>query len=742
MSGFRNRIKSGGAGSANALRMAWLFPNEKSPKENERAPSVPATQKVKTPIWSESLSTGTIAFEISPNESGALEARLLAMHDDSIPIEGDANMVAVDKIWWSDPVDGLEPGLWLTKTEDSRNLRIPMDSLAKYRVVVRNTTDKEIEFLVRLLPYDGQDVPYLIPSDKLDAKGKIVAPQPAKEFQAQGTANVSDGEYAASIITLAAGESALVPGEFGLFVGKASDERYPQIANFVPGTHWIVQPLLVHPLADKERTELTRLLGEFQVTKIDRSGKTRQEPVVRVGAPDDSKGKIAYAKYHLEVGTLDASANRNAQAAIWGEVEKGMQCGIRILNPQPSYKIGDTLEAEVLWRNTSDAVITTSRPRQLDLYPIIEAAEGQQPQIDFGARYELLPLNHDFQPGEVRSLGVTKITLVTQGTPGPKDNKEPGHITLEPGKYKLSASGGVGNISPWSGKYEFTVVDSKPVPPAPDTADSSSASQDSKVAPTLIRGSNYVVIPCQTTELQHELGNSDDDVNAPRVYVRVDGTTLEDSDGQLKPKSIDWDRLRLDMKPYANSRRGIVNFHIVNPELSDEARRQLEWTLKGFGEQHGGFAKAYWTMTFRGNSTKFWEEIDSVQKESERRGGGAESGTGNEIAKAYPVRTFLSCLTHRSADCVVLVAPRLTADTGDTLPDDIRNGIIQAVKQLTLPQKESIQFHIHREPAARKTVEWFTREGAKQLARDLGFENGAVSSAEYSPKAAQNSSKD
>ena len=69
-----------------------------------------------------------------------------------------------------------------------------------------------------------------------------------------------------------------------------------------------------------------------------------------------------------------------------------------------------------------------------------------------------MPPGHDFQPGEVRSLGITKVTLVAQGTPGPKDNKEPGHITLEPGKYMFSASGGVGNINPQSGKVPFTVI--------------------------------------------------------------------------------------------------------------------------------------------------------------------------------------------------------------------------------------------------------------------------------------------
>ena len=241
--------------------------------------------------------------------------------------------VDLDKVVsWGEAVDGLESGFWLTKSEDPRNLRIPIDSLVKYRVVVRNTMDKEIEILVRLLPFDDQDVPYLIPSDKLDSKGKITPPQPAKEFQAQGAAKELYGLDAIQAITLDAGESVLLP-ECGLYVGKAPGERYPQIADFVPGTHWIVQPLLVHPLTFKERGEFGRLAGRDSVTKIARDGKTRQERVVYVTGSWDQELKPAYAKYHLEVGTLDASAHRNAKTAIWGEVEQGMQCGIRVLPP-------------------------------------------------------------------------------------------------------------------------------------------------------------------------------------------------------------------------------------------------------------------------------------------------------------------------------------------------------------------------------------------------------------------------
>jgi len=375
--------------------------------------------------------------------------------------------VELDKVvWWGEAVDGLEPGFWLTKSEDRRNLRIPMNSLVNYRVVVRNTMDKEIEFLVRLLPFGGKDVPYLIPSDKLDPKGKITPPQLAKEFQAEGSANVFGWLNAVQAITLDAGESVLLP-ECGLYVGKAPDERYPQIADFVPGTHWIVQPLLVHPLTFKERGEFDRLGGRDTVTKIARDGKTRQEPVVYATGSWNQELKPAYAKYHLEVGTLNAEVHRNAEKATWGEIEQGIQCGVRLLNPQPSFKTGDTLEAEVLWRNTSQTVITTTVPRQLDLYPIIQEANGNEKLIDFGARFDLLPGDYDYQPGEVVSLGISKITLVAEDTPSPKSNMEPGQITLEPGKYQLIGNGGVGNINPRSGSVEFTVVSSSEGTPEP-----------------------------------------------------------------------------------------------------------------------------------------------------------------------------------------------------------------------------------------------------------------------------------
>jgi hypothetical protein len=43
----------------------------------------------------------------------------------------------------------------------------------------------------------------------------------------------------------------------------------------------------------------------------------------------------------------------------------GLQCGIRLLDPQQSYSIGDTLEAELLWQNIGDETINSQFPAKL-----------------------------------------------------------------------------------------------------------------------------------------------------------------------------------------------------------------------------------------------------------------------------------------------------------------------------------------------------------------------------------------
>ena len=137
-------------------------------------------------------------------------------------------------------------------------------------------------------------------------------------------------------------------------------------------------------------------------------------------------GQTLEAYIYLEIGTLNAAAPRNAASAVWGKVDRGLQCGIRMLSTRKSYEVGDTLEAEVLWRNVGDKTTHWVHPMQLDLWPILRNASGRELLVNTGARFRLIPGTTDYAPGEVRSLGTLKITLVPEGTPSPKSNREPG----------------------------------------------------------------------------------------------------------------------------------------------------------------------------------------------------------------------------------------------------------------------------------------------------------------------------
>ena len=100
-------------------------------------------------------------------------------------------------------------------------------------------------------------------------------------------------------------------------------------------------------------------------------------------------------------------------------------------------------------------------PRPSDLYPIIRNAEGQEIIIDFGARMDLIALSETLQSGEVRSLGITKITIVPGGAPAASGFDHPAQVTLAPGVYKLSSFGGVSakdGGAPESGPVTFQVL--------------------------------------------------------------------------------------------------------------------------------------------------------------------------------------------------------------------------------------------------------------------------------------------
>jgi beta-lactamase regulating signal transducer with metallopeptidase domain len=364
-------------------------------------------------------------------------------------------------IWWK-KVDGLQAG-FLLDSPAIPNQRVPYNSVAKYRILVRNTTDKDIRFLARLLPHAGVDAPYLISSD--DITNSLAALQLPEKFRAQGIERQFKRSDPAYGVTLAPGEAVFIPGQSGLdelslYVGEVEKRTHPTVAKIRPGMNWIVQPIQIQTFPSlAESVKRTSLLGRYKITRINSNGVARQESASRMVAVPG--GKTLYPRIQLDVGTLTADAVRNARDAIWGKVDKELQCGIRMINPKRSYVVGDTLEAELLWRNTSDAAIWTPIPEKLDLCPIVHNEDDDFLPIDFGARFMIYSVSQELKSGEVRSLGIFRIKLVEANTPSPRSNAEPAHLTLASGTYRLSGSGGVSSRnggSPTSAQIDFKVI--------------------------------------------------------------------------------------------------------------------------------------------------------------------------------------------------------------------------------------------------------------------------------------------
>ncbi|MBB6049428.1 M56 family metallopeptidase [Armatimonas rosea] len=359
--------------------------------------------------------------------------------------------LALEKVVWNEAVDGLQAGFLLTSSS-----RVPLGSKLTYQTLVRNTSNKPLAFLTRLLQYDGYEVPTV---DGKPTKG-------AKRGYPL------DPLYS---VTLAPGESVIVPAQNGresleLYVGEGGSSDSPSIAAFTPGHLKIVQPVTIYRTPDK--LSLADMMGIYTLSKVSPDGRVRTEPANRATGLGGDTGRIeggqtleAYS--YLEIGTLNAAAERNASTAVWGKIDKGLQCGIRLVNPTRALKTGETLQAEFLWRNTTSTPITTPLPRASDLYPILSDTTGHGLPIDFGARLMLYSPAVSLGAREIRSLGVVALTLVPKGTPPPTSNLAPGHITLAPGTYKLSGFGGVsapGGPNPQSGEATFTVVGD--IPPA------------------------------------------------------------------------------------------------------------------------------------------------------------------------------------------------------------------------------------------------------------------------------------
>ncbi len=246
-----------------------------------------------------------------------------------------------------------------------------------------------------------------------------------------------------------------------------------------------------------------------------------------------------------------------------------------------------------------------------------------------------------------------------------------------------------------------------------------------------VRGDNYLIVPWRKTELQNWLiGSSGKTKEDYKAFVAIDGNSLYTKNGKLGDEAIDWRQLTRQLRPLADRDRGIVEFSVYNFSIETSADRVLGWALKGFGEQRAGFKTAYVAQSMRGKG-KFWDIIDAATKTMAGREEGDELAVGNELVQVYPVQTFLSCLASGNADCVVRIVPRLNKNTGKALPPEIHQAILQTVPKVTTARREKVVFLINYTKDAKATVDWFRKQGADDLARELGFQDSGWSAGEY-----------
>lgn len=224
----------------------------------------------------------------------------------SQPSEEPNAAVNVKDVAWSEAVDGLQPGFLLRRTGLADAARVPLNSWLGYTVLVRNTTERERVFEVRLGGTDPWGpAPYVIPGDQIGAA--LRAPALPERFRAQGPTALPLA-VAAYLVRLAPGEAVVVPGSTGVYVGDADPSRYPRRETVQAGTNWIVQPITVRVLNAAETTQFEATLktpysSKKTVTIVGRDGKNRPATAALTGA--QAGGKQLYARIPLEIAPPD-----------------------------------------------------------------------------------------------------------------------------------------------------------------------------------------------------------------------------------------------------------------------------------------------------------------------------------------------------------------------------------------------------------------------------------------------------
>lgn len=225
----------------------------------------------------------------------------------------DDSKFPLDDVVWSDAGDGLEAG-FLLKSSAGPNQGIPLESVVKYQILVRNKLDKPVKFAARLVPNENEDSPFLIPADSINEaieSGKLPqenrAALPGNPVEPRSPAWITQMEF-----QLGPGESVIIPNQRGvddlnLFVGTKGTGEYPSIEPIENGRHVLVQPLQIQTTIPSGGVSL---LGNPTYTKVDQEGKASL--TFATSSLDTPSGTVFYPRIDLEFFVVENDRTESA----------------------------------------------------------------------------------------------------------------------------------------------------------------------------------------------------------------------------------------------------------------------------------------------------------------------------------------------------------------------------------------------------------------------------------------------
>lgn len=232
----------------------------------------------------------------------------------------------------------------------------------------------------------------------------------------------------------------------------------------------------------------------------------------------------------------------------------------------------------------------------------------------------------------------------------------------------------------------------------------------------------YLLFPVRT-QLQQEI-SFDPSV---RYYLLVHGDSLITADGKLDALQLDFADLSDDIGHFRVLRKGdkIVANVIFANRPPEPAARLLKFAIHGWAMEMGYMERV--PIHVIGDSdwnaaTKLTNDSRGLFEEDE-----SEDAVGDDVVRAYPVRTALSRLQFSEANCVVSFRQPFRKDSTGTLDEKARDRIRDLVDSLKLKERHRIQFSIQvKDDVNAKAVAQFSDTTARELTDAMGFKDYSV----------------